>query len=105
MKMVYFIVLGGLITVVFFVACKRKNTANGNEPVSQRDTNSLQPTKENPYIGIRNMALKMTPQMLELSLPTDKTIVYGVIMDWGMDGYTTTAAAFSSGAASIYLSN
>ena len=51
------------------------------------------------------MAFSATPEQLELSLPTDKTIVYGIIMDWGMNGATATIVSYQTGDASLYLSS
>ena len=50
------------------------------------------------------MAFSATPEQLGLSLPTEKTIVYGVIMDWEMGGATATTVSYQTGDASLYLS-
>ncbi len=71
-----------------------KDTANPN----------VHQTKDNPFEGLRNMAFTTTPEQLGLSLPTDKIIVYGIIMDWEMDGGTATTVAYQTGDASLYLS-
>lgn len=68
-------------------------------------TAKVHQTKENAYEELRNRAFKTTPEQLELSLPTDKTIVYGVIMDWEMGGGIATTVAFQTGDASLYLSS
>lgn len=62
-------------------------------------------TAENAFDGLRNMAFSATPDQLELSLPTDKTVVYGVIMDWEMGGSTATTISYQTGDASLYLSS
>ncbi|KQB43965.1 hypothetical protein RCH33_455 [Flavobacterium daejeonense] len=62
-------------------------------------------TKENAFEGLRNMAFTATPEQLGLSLPTDKTVVYGVIMDWEMGGATATTVSYQTGDASLYLSS
>lgn len=62
-------------------------------------------TAENAFDGLRNMAFSATPDQLELSLPTDKTVVYGVIMDWEMGGSTATIVSYQTGDASLYLSS
>jgi predicted Abi (CAAX) family protease len=51
------------------------------------------------------MAFSTTPEQLQLSLPTDKTVVYGVIMDWGIDTATATVVSYQTGDASMYLSS
>lgn len=62
-------------------------------------------TTENAFEGLRNMAFSATPEQLGLSLPTDKTVVYGVIMDWEMGGATATIVSYQTGDASLYLSS
>jgi hypothetical protein len=63
------------------------------------------PKAENPFEGLRKMAFSLTPEQLQLSLPADKTVVYGVIMDWGMDDVTATVVSYQTGDASLYLSS
>jgi regulator of RNase E activity RraB len=62
-------------------------------------------TSESPFEGIRDMAFTATPEQLGLSLPSDKTVVYGVIMDWEMSGATATTVSYQTGDASLYLSS
>lgn len=62
-------------------------------------------TTENAFEGLRNMAFTATPEQLGLSLPTDKTIVYCVVMDWEMGGATATIVSYQTGDASLYLSS
>ncbi len=51
------------------------------------------------------MAFTTTPEQLGLSMPTDKTSVYGVAMDWEMGSATATTTAYQTGDASLYLSS
>lgn len=62
-------------------------------------------TTENAFEGLRDMAFSATPEQLGLSLPTNKTVVYGVIMDWEMGGATATTVSYQTGDASLYLSS
>lgn len=73
----------------------------GTDP-SQNDKTE---TTENSFEGLRNMAFSATPEQLGLSLPTDKTVVYGLIMDWEMGGATASTVAYQTGDASLYLSS
>ena len=57
------------------------------------------------YEGLRKMAFTATPEQLGLSLSADKTVVYGVIMDWEMSGATATTVSYQTGDASLYLSS
>ena len=50
------------------------------------------------------MAFKVKPEQLKLSLPIDKTVVYGVIMDWEISGATVTTVSYQTGDASMYVS-
>ena len=59
---------------------------------------------ENPYPGFRKGAFTITPQQLELTLPEDKTSVFGVLLDVGMEGAIMTLVAYATGDASMYLS-
>jgi regulator of RNase E activity RraB len=65
----------------------------------------IQSTIENDFVALRDMAFTVTADQLNLSLSTDETAVYGVIMDWEMDGTTATVISFYTGDASLYLSS
>jgi hypothetical protein len=100
MKMTYIIIgiilVGGI--VFYLTSCK-------NKPSSNTSNAKIHTPKENPFDGLRNMAFTATPEQLGLSLPTDKTIVYGIIMDWGMNGAVATTISYQTGDASLYLSS
>jgi hypothetical protein len=99
MKMTYAIIGFILISGLFFylTSCRNKVTAENNQTTEQtKTTPKVHQTKDNAYEELRNMAFKATPEQLELSLPTDKTIVYGVIMDWEMGGATASTVAYQS---------
>lgn len=51
------------------------------------------------------MALDTLPEKLGLKLPSDRTIVYGVLMDWEVKTGTATTVAFMTGNASIFFSS
>lgn len=99
------IMAGGL--VFHLSSCGNKSKVNDEQSVIDQDTTktTVHKTKENAFEGLRNMAFTTTPEMLGLSLPADKTIVYGVIMDWGMEGGTATSVSYQTGDASLYLSS
>jgi hypothetical protein len=61
--------------------------------------------KDNPYEGLRKMSLETKPEQLGLKLPSDKTIVYGVVMDWDVKNGTASTIVFMTGDASIYFSS
>lgn len=60
---------------------------------------------ENPYAGLRNMALHKSSSDLGPDLVLDDTGVYGVIMDWGFGPVVATLVTYLTGDASIYLSS
>jgi hypothetical protein len=109
MKMIYIIIgiifAGGF--VFYLTSCSNKSTADDKQLIT--DQENAQPkvhkTKENTFEGLRNMAFIVTAEQLGLSLAADKTIVYGVVMDWEMDGATASTVAYQTGDASLYLSS
>jgi hypothetical protein len=109
MKMTYIIIgiilAGGL--VFYLTSCGNKSTANDKQLTTDQDTTTpkVHQTKDNAFEGLRNMAFTATPEQLGLSLPTDKSIVYGIIMDWEMGGATASTVAYQTGDASLYLSS
>lgn len=90
--------------IIFFsFGCKNNSnaqTSRSNENMTNKPNNK---SEDNPYQELRNLALKMTPEQLELKLPNDKTIVYGVVMDWHLGEGTATFPIFQTGEASMYL--
>jgi hypothetical protein len=109
MKMTYtifgIILAGGLL--FYLASCANKSTANDRQSIIDQDIakQKVHHTKENTFEGLRYMAFKTTPEQLRLSLPADRTIVYGVVMDWGMSGATATTVSYQTGDASLYLSS
>jgi len=109
MKTAYIINIGFFVAgvlVYFLTSCGDKKTHN-NPKTIQQDTTKQKTieTKENAFDGLRDMAFSATPEKLKLSLPNDRTIVYGIIMDWEMSGGTATIVSYQTGDASIYLSS
>lgn len=83
-----------------------KSTAENKQTTDHDKTKpKVRHTQENTYGDLRSMAFKVTPEQLNLSLPDDKIIIYGVIMDWEMGGATATTVAYQTGEASLYLSS
>lgn len=99
------ILLGGL--VFYLPSCKNKTSSDKKQATEKQDTTSqnVYHTKTNTFNDLRALALSATPGQLQLSLPLDKTIVYGVIMDWGIDTATATIVSYQTGDASMYLSS
>jgi hypothetical protein len=73
-----------------------------------RSTSSVQNyenLKDNYYSDLRNMALNVTRQQLEIKESPGDYKVFGIVMDWGLDNGTATLVAFLSGDASLYFSS
>lgn len=108
MKMTYTII--GLIllsiTAFFITSCKNKS-AERDELATTQDTikPKIHKTAENTFEELRNMAFKVTPEQLGITLPKEKTIVYGVVMDWEMGDAIASTVAYQTGDASLYLSS
>ena len=109
MKMTYIIIgiilAGGLI--FYFTSYQYKTKSDNTQTQTDSDTTSpkVYHTKTNTFGDLRAMAFSVTPEQLGLSLQSDKTVVYGVIMDWEMGGATATTVSYQTGDASLYLSS
>lgn len=111
MKMTYVII--GLVLIsglVFYISsCKNKSSAD-TKIFTEQSTNDTSRLKRvdpnnNPYQGLRNLALGATMEQIGVQFPSDQTKIYGVIMDWEVGEGTATLVAFLSGDASLYLSS
>lgn len=107
--MAYFIigliVIGGIVFCL--TSCKNKQTSKQtNHYVSKSgDTVKVHTLPDNRFLDLRNMALNVTPEQLQLSLPADQTKVFGVVMDWDLGDGTMTLITYQTGDASMYLSS
>jgi len=90
-----------LITSIVFYACKGRLQSNDKE--KQEDNVKETKVKDNPYNGLRNQAINVTPDQLQIKLDNDKDI-YGLVMDWNMGDAIVTVVSFKTGDASVYLS-
>ena len=105
-----YIIIGIILAaglVLGLMSYRYKSIIVNNEQISANiDTTQTknQQITDNPFEELRNRAFATTPENLELSLPKNKMVVYGVIMDWEMGGATATTVAYQTGDASLYLS-
>ena len=99
------ILAGGL--VFYLSSGGKRSSKNKKQSTADQDTTNqkVYQTKENAFEGLRDMALKVKPEQLKLSLPINKTVVYGVIMDWEISGATVTTVSYQTGDASMYVSS
>jgi len=107
-RMTYLILAILLIAGLAFylTSCKSKPGSTGKQATAVQDTASpkVYHNKQNTFNDLRAIAFGMSPKDLALSLPPDKTVVYGIIMDWGIDTSTVMVVSFQTGDASLYLS-
>ena len=104
-------IITGLIIAGGLIFCM---ASYGNNSKSNQQTNSDQPqdpskskktkVKENPFPELRNQSLSVTPDQLDLKFDDNKTLVYGIVMDWDIGKAVATVVAFQTGDASLYLS-
>lgn len=59
---------------------------------------------EQAYKGLRELALKISPDDLRLKLDGDKITAYGVLLEFALRKATVTLTSYSSGDASLYFS-
>ena len=90
-----------LIASIGLYSCKGK--IQGNDKANQDNNVKETKVKENPYPGLRNQAINVTPDQLKLQLDNDNDI-YGLVMDWNMGNAIVTVVSFKTGDASVYLS-
>ena len=109
MKMTYLIigllVFGGL--AFYLTSCKNKHNSKQTEDYVSKtgDSVKVHNLPDNRFQDLRNMALAVTPEQLQITLPTDQTKIYGVVMDWDLGEGIATFISFSTGDASMYLTS
>lgn len=74
----------------------------GTTPSQEEEENQ---TDGDAYEGLRNMAFEVTSEQLGLKLSGNTKIVYGVVMDWEMNGAIASTVAYQTGDVSLYLSS
>lgn len=102
MKLIYLLI--GLVFVATFIFVLISRKSRQTAPPTSENIEVNEPA-ENPYQDMRNLALTVTPEQLELTIPPDETKVFGVVMDWSLSGAVATFASFETGDASMYLSS
>ena len=92
-----FIVLGGL--AIYLTSCNNKKESKQDESYVSKtgDTVKVHNLEDNHYQELRNMALAVTPEQLQITLPSDQTKIYGVVMDWDLGDGIATFISFSTG--------
>jgi hypothetical protein len=96
---------GGLI--FYSAGCKNKtnNTPIDNSQTNQSDTPQKVDPANNPYNGLRQLALNAETSEIKEFKARNPDKVYGIVMDWDVGSGIATLVAFESGEASLYLSS
>lgn len=110
MKKTLFIITVLILLIIAFLYFKMHDNAPAPEPVTETPkTDTTAPKKNLPektlYESRRKRAFQHTPEQLGISVPTNKSLVYGVIMDWDMGKAVASTIAYGSGDASVYMSS
>lgn len=104
-----YIIIGIILAggIVFYLSSCRNKTTENKESKADQDTSKSKDhqTKKNMFEELRNMAFTVSLEQLGITLPTNQTIVYGVVMDWEMGGGTATTVSYQTGDASLYISS
>ena len=109
MKMAYLliglVIIGGVI--FYFTSCKSKqsNSNTDNLQVKEKDSVKTQTSTDNPYNGLRELALSATPKQVGITASEHPDAIYGVIMDWDFGNGMATLVSFQDGTTSMYLSS
>lgn len=99
------LITGGLIFNLTSCKSKKSSTPADSQSAQTKDTAKSYTLSDNHYQDLRNMALAVTPEQLQLSIPEDQTKVFGVVMDWDLAEGVATFISFETGDASMYLSS
>lgn len=98
------VIISTLTLFCFFEPKLNQEQSAAAESTKPTPMESNLDTAANAFKEMRTAALSVTPEQLELSLPSERTIVYGVVMDWEMNGNIATTVSFQTGDASVYMS-
>ncbi len=96
MRIIYLIIL--LCGSIYLISCQN------NQDKKNDNSKPNYELEEKHYNDLRNKALNMTPKQIGITLPSDTTKIYGVVMDWNVGENTATLVTFLPGDASLYLS-
>ena len=90
-----------IAVIIAFYSCKGKAKTTDNQENAQVKKTEV---KDNSYQGLRERAISVTPEQLQLHLDRDNDL-YGMVMDWNMGNAIVTVVSFNTGDASVYLSS
>lgn len=93
------------VLVVYIARSASKKSPNDNGAEGDTVKTQTHTTELNKFQDLRSMALSITAEQLGIILPLDKTVVYGVVMDWEIGDGIVTLVSYKTGDASLYLSS
>ena len=103
-----YLIIGTILAIGsagYLTSCNIRSGTSDKQTTIAKDTTKQDAIQENTFEGMRKMALSVTADQLGLVLSSDNTIVYGVIMDWGMNEGIATVVSYQTGDASLYISS
>ena len=103
MKITIYVIIITVGIIFIISSCTKKSEVKNTEDKDSQ--NQVVEQKENPFIELREKAFQISPKELGLTFSNEETKVFGIIMDWEMDGATATTVSFITGDASLYLSS
>lgn len=93
------------VLVVYIARSASKNSPDAKGAEGDTVKTQIYTTEMNKFQDLRSMAFSITAEQLGIVLPLDKTVVYGVIMDWEIGEGIATLVSYKTGDASLYLSS
>ena len=93
-----------LIVIGAFYGCSPKTTDSVSQPSNPPTRQAHMDDEENPYNGLRQMALNFTPEELGLEVSNKNFKAFGIVMDWDLGNGIATLSVLATGDVSMYLS-
>jgi hypothetical protein len=93
-NVIFLIIILAIVVITIVAGFKQLRTKKPN-PRSD---------KANPYLGMRNQFLSLTSDDLNLKIPDDQEIAFGVILELEFGDGAATIVSLSTGDASLYTS-
>jgi len=102
MRSLTFVALPLLIISILIIGLALRGRAESRDSAQSKRSNHQ--ASKNSYLDLRKQALQGSREKFGLPA-TRPDEPWGVVMDWGLDGGSTTVVALSDGSASVYLSS
>ena len=103
-KVTYLILTGAILGVAAGALFYLFNRYVGPRDIVEQRTETQGTPSGDIYEGLREQALAVTPETLELTQQGNEVIVHGIVFDWNLGEGIATLVAFQTGDVSYYLS-